>query len=70
MKDFYDRIALNVPAGRKTTVQIMAKAHGMSVSTYINTLLRNELGLSEEEWKSTRKGSVPNAETPKVDEEG
>ena len=47
----YDRIQLVVPKGRKSNVEAYAKAHGESVNGLINRLLRNEIGLPEEEWK-------------------
>ena len=47
----YDRIQLVVPKGRKDDIDRYAKERGESVNGLMNTLLRNTLGQSEEEWK-------------------
>lgn len=48
----YDQLPVRVPKGRKATVEEYAKATGESVNGLINSLLRNAIGISEEEWKS------------------
>ena len=48
----YDRLAVTIPKGRKTTVEAHAKSKGLSVNGLINTLLREDLNISEEEWKN------------------
>ena len=48
----YDRIEIKVPKGRKQAVEAHAKAMGESVNGLVNALLRAEMGLSEDEWKS------------------
>ncbi|MBR5224808.1 MAG: antitoxin [Clostridia bacterium] len=47
----YDRLAVTIPKGRKTTVEEHAQRMGLSVNGLVNQLLRTELGLSEENWK-------------------
>ena len=47
----YDRIQLVVPKGRKADIDAHAKSMGESVNGLMNLLLRNDMGLSEEEWK-------------------
>lgn len=47
----YDRLAITVPKGRKEIIEEYAKAQGESVNGLVNGLLRNAIGLSEEEWK-------------------
>ena len=47
----YDRIQLVVPKGRKNDIDEFAKAQGESVNGLMNTLLREAMGMSEEEWK-------------------
>ena len=55
-KKAYDDIRLQVPKGRRETVQQLAKAKGYdSVNGYLNALLRAAAGLSEEEWKDGNK---------------
>ena len=48
----YDRIQLVVPKGRKNDIDEFAKAQGESVNGLMNTLLREAMGMSEEEWKT------------------
>ena len=49
----YDRIEIKVPKGRKAAVDAHAKAKGVSVNGLVNTLLRADMGLTEEEWKDS-----------------
>ena len=49
----YDQLPVRVPKGRKATVEELAKEKGESVNGMINRLLREEAGLTEEEWKDT-----------------
>ena len=48
----YDRIQLVVPKGRKNDIDEFAKAQGESVNGLMNTLLREAMGMSEDEWKT------------------
>lgn len=48
----YDRIEIKVPKGRKQAVEAHAKQRGESVNGYVNGLIRTDLGLSEDEWKT------------------
>lgn len=48
----YDRIEIKVPKGRKQAVEAHAKSKGISINSLVNALLRAEMGLSEDEWKS------------------
>ena len=45
-------IQLVVPKGRKNDIDEFAKAQGESVNGLMNTLLREAMGMSEEEWKT------------------
>ena len=49
----YDELKIRVPKGRKATIEEYLKKHedGLSVNGLVNSLLRAEIGLSEEEWK-------------------
>lgn len=47
----YDRIELRVPKGRKAEVEAHAKSKGESINGLVNTLIRTDMGMSEEEWK-------------------
>ncbi|MBQ2990909.1 MAG: antitoxin [Clostridia bacterium] len=47
----YDRLAITIPKGRKTTVEACAAARGQSVNGMVNALLMDVAGLTEAEWK-------------------
>ena len=51
MKKNYDRLNIVIPKGYKQIVDAYAKERGESVNSLVNSLLRNELGISEAEWK-------------------
>ena len=48
----YDRLAITIPKGRKSTVEAVAAAQGESVNGLVNGLLRGAAGLTEEEWRA------------------
>ena len=50
----YDRIEIKVPKGRKADVEAHAKAKGESINGLVNTLIRNDMGISDAEWKETQ----------------
>ena len=52
VRENYDRIGIKVPKGRKADIETFAKSRNVSVNALIASLLQNEMGLSEEEWKS------------------
>lgn len=48
----YDRFNIVVPKGRKADVEAhVAKAGEGSVNSLVNDLLREHIGMTEEEWK-------------------
>lgn len=49
----YDRLAVTIPKGRKAAVETHAKSKGLSVNGLINALLREDMRLTEDEWKGT-----------------
>lgn len=49
----YDEIKLRVPKGKKAVIEAHAQSKGLSVNGLLNTLLQEDLNLSEEEWKRT-----------------
>mgnify|MGYP004566148669 CR=1 FL=1 len=53
----YDRLAITIPKGRKTTVEALANERGESVNGMVNGLLRGAAGLSEAEWKQSAEES-------------
>lgn len=48
----YDRLAITIPKGRKEAVETYAKNQGVSVNLLVNNLLRDSIGMTEEEWKA------------------
>ena len=48
----YDQLPIRVPKGRKAAIDAYAKEHGESVNGLVNNVLREMLGMSEEEWKA------------------
>ena len=51
MKERYDRVQIVLPAGRKQIVEEYARQTGETVSGLINRLLREALGMAEDEWR-------------------
>lgn len=47
----YDRLAITVPKGRKNDIEEFAKEQGESINGLVNSLLRNAMKQSEEDWK-------------------
>ena len=47
----YDRLAITVPKGRKDDIEARVKSEGKSINGIVNTLLRDYLGFTDEEWK-------------------
>ena len=47
----YDSLRITVYKGRKADIEAHAKDKGQSVNLYVNTLLREDMGLTEAEWK-------------------
>ena len=51
VRENYDRVGTKLPKGRKADIEVYAASLGMSVNGLINALLRDALGMTEEEWK-------------------
>lgn len=51
VRENYDRLNVKLPKGRKSAVEAHAREKGMSVNNLVNTLLREDMKLSEAEWK-------------------
>ena len=47
-----DELKIRIPKGRKIDVEAHAKGKGISINGLVNELLRADMGLSEDEWKS------------------
>lgn len=51
VKENYERLNIKVPKGRKQAVEAHAQSKGESVNGLVNSLLRADMGLTEDEWK-------------------
>lgn len=47
----YARLGITIPKSRKEQVEEYARTHDGSVNGLVNRLLRDEMGISEREWK-------------------
>ena len=47
----YDRLAINVPKGRRNDIEAHAQSKGLSVNGLVGELLRADLNMTEEEWR-------------------
>ncbi len=47
----YDDLRIRVPKGRKASIEAHAQIKGESVNSLVNSLLRADMGLTEDEWK-------------------
>ena len=50
-KKAYDQLRIVVPKGRKDDIEAFAASKGQSVNGYVNALIRESMGVSEEDWK-------------------
>ncbi len=50
-KKAYDQLRIVVPKGRKDDIEAFAASKGQSVNGYVNALIRENMGVSEEDWK-------------------
>ena len=55
MRRTYDRIGFVVPKGRKAQLDERLKAEGKTLSGFLNTVLREYLGVSDANWGITQK---------------
>ena len=53
VKNNYDRLAITIPKGRKETIDEYAKQEGTSINGLVNRLLREVVGMTEEDWKKS-----------------
>ena len=51
----YDSLRIVVPKGQKQVIEAHAQSKGESINGLVNTLLRADMGLTEEEWKNTKR---------------
>lgn len=58
----YDNLRIIIPKGLKGAVEAHAKSRGESVNGLVNALLRADMGLSEQEWKSREGTNSSDAE--------
>ena len=58
LQEKYDSLRIVVPKGRKADVEAHAKAKGESVNGLVNSLLRADMGLTQEEWKNAQQNQT------------
>lgn len=46
----YDRVELRLPKGRKAEVERHAQEVGETINGYVNNLIRDDMGISENDW--------------------
>ena len=46
----YDRVELRLPKGRKSQVDRRAQEVGETINGYVNNLIRDDMGISKNEW--------------------
>lgn len=63
VKNNYDSFLIRVPKGRKETIEAYAKEEGISINGLVNRLLRETIGMSEEDWKSNLEAEMDKDET-------
>ena len=51
----YDRVDFYIPKGRKAELNERLRAEGKTLSGFLNTVLREYLGVSEADWGITQK---------------
>ena len=51
MKNNYDSLRVVVPKGRKKDIAARAEQRDLSINGLINYLIRQELGITDKEWK-------------------
>ena len=51
VRENYARLNIKIPKAQKEAVEAHASSKGQSVNGYVNSLIRADMGLSEEEWK-------------------
>ena len=67
VKANYDSFLVRIPKGRKQSVESFARDRGESVNSLVNGLLRDAMGLSEDEWKNVvvvASGQIAMTDTP------
>ena len=47
----YESLRIFVPKGRKAAIEQFASEQGKSINSLVNGLIREKMGLTEEEWK-------------------
>ena len=55
MADFYDRLSVVVPKGRKNDIAVYAAAKGTTINGLVNTLLQAEMGIDKKDWGMEKK---------------
>lgn len=55
-EEHYARISVTIPKQQENAVKAHSKARGKSVNGLVNDLIREDMGLSEGQWKGKEGG--------------
>ena len=50
--EMYDRLNIMVPKGRRKDIRIRAESKGMTINSLVNSLLQDDLGMTDDQWKT------------------
>lgn len=50
----YDRLAITIPKGKKAALEAHATSKGKSINGLVNDLIREDMGISAEDWKGQK----------------
>ena len=48
----YDQMPIRVPKGRKDDIKAFAEGAGLSVNDFVTSMIREKMGMTEDEWKA------------------
>lgn len=54
VRENYARLNVKIPKAQEAAVKAHASSKGQSVNGLVNALLRADMGLTEDEWKSSK----------------
>ena len=55
-RENYDALRIVVPKGRKGDIEAHAQKKGKSVNRLVNSLIREDMGLTDEQWEGEPRG--------------
>lgn len=55
-RENYDSLRIVVPKGRKGDIEAHAQSQGKSINKLVNGLIREDMGLTKEQWEGDPNG--------------